>query len=136
MLGGKLDTNILEGGRKRTNFSDVNAVTLELGAEISEIEVFFDQCVNRFAENGGAAYSRNFPRDAQRTSNFRCGDFDPLGSGRLHVRQLLQGFGRAVGDELSVIDVGNVIAALRFVHVVSGDEKSYALTGKFKEQIP
>jgi len=44
--------------------------------------------------------------------------------------------GRAVGDELSVVDIGDMAAALGFVHVVSGDEEGDAMTGKLEEEIP
>ncbi len=56
--------------------------------------------------------------------------------GGLHVGKQLEFRGRAIGDELAVVNVGDVAAAFGFVHVVRGDEKSDALAGKFKEQIP
>ena len=55
---------------------------------------------------------------------------------RLNVGKFAKRIGRAVGDQLAVINVGDVAAALRFVHVVRGDEKSDAVPGKFKQQDP
>src|SRR6202008_1139569 len=44
--------------------------------------------------------------------------------------------GRAVGDQLAEINVGDVAAALGFVHVVGGDKKGDSVAGKLEEQIP
>ena len=54
----------------------------------------------------------------------------------LHVGKFAEGVGRAVGDDFAEIDVGDVAAALGFVHVMSGDEKGDAVGGKFEEKIP
>src|SRR2546426_11619094 len=50
-----------------------------------------------------------------------------------------QGFQRfrcAVGNQLRVVDVGDVTAALGLVHVVRGDEKGDALPREVENQIP
>src|SRR6267143_4997720 len=75
-------------------------------------------------------------REAERARDLRRGDFNARGALRLNVREFAEGIGRAIGDELAVINVGDVAAALGFVHVMGGDEERDAMTGKFEEQIP
>ena len=59
-----------------------------------------------------------------------------IGAGGLHIGKLAERIGRAIGDELAVINVGDVAAAFGFVHVMRGDEKRDAVAGKLEEQIP
>src|SRR5713226_7855905 len=55
---------------------------------------------------------------------------------RLHVGKLAERAGSTVGDELAVINVGDVAAALGFVHVVSGDEEGDAVSAHLEEKVP
>src|ERR1700730_8145883 len=135
-LVGQLDENIFEAGGERTNFGDGDSVLEELLAEIVEIEMIFHKRVDGLAENGGAANAGKLPGEAERASDFGRGDFDALGAVRLHVGELAEGIGSAVGDEPAVIDVGDLTAALGFVHVMRGDEKRYALAGELEKEIP
>src|SRR5271154_78792 len=136
MLVGELDEHIFEAGGQRVNVRDGDAVFLQLRAQIGEIEMFFHQRVDGLAKNRGAANAGNMACQTQRTRHLRRDDFNAVGAGGLHVGKQLEFRGRAVGDELAVVNVGDVAAAFGFVHVVSGDEKSDALAGKFEEQIP
>src|SRR5215471_7454678 len=92
--------------------------------------------MNRLAEDCRAAHSLDLACAGQGTSDFRSGDFYANGAGWLHVRKFPQSVRRAVGDELPVVNVGDVAAAFSFVHVVGGYEKRDAVAGKLKEQIP
>src|SRR5258708_38036892 len=95
-----------------------------------------DECMYGLPEDGGAADAGNLARKTERAGDFRRGDFNAQGALRLNVREFTQRIGRPVGDELAVINVGDVAAALGFVHVVRSDEKRDAMTGKFEEEIP
>src|SRR5713226_8356654 len=136
MLVGEFDKDVFEAGSERTNFCDGDAVSQELSAEIVEIEMVLDERVDGLTENGGAADAGEVTRESERARDFRCGDFNAQRAGRLNVREFTQRIGRAVGDELAVINVGDVAAALGFVHVMGGDKKSDAMAGKLEEEIP
>src|SRR5467141_2175851 len=136
MLVGELDEDVFEAGSERTNLCDGNAVLHELFAEIVEIETVFDERVDGLPENGCAAYAGEATRESKSARDFRSGDFNAQRAGGLDVREFAKRIGRAVGDELAVIDVSDMGAALGFVHVVSGDEKRDAMTGKLEEEIP
>jgi len=133
---GELDKNVFEAGSEGANLGDGEAVFQELFAEIVEIEMVLDERMDGLAENGGAANAREVTREAERACNFRRGDFDAQGARRLNVGKPSERLGCAVGDELAVINVSDVAAALGFVHVMSGDEKRDAMTGKLEEKIP
>src|SRR5271156_3891425 len=136
MLVGQLDEYVFEAGGQRANVRDADAIGLQLRAQIVEVEMFLHQSMDGLAENGGAANAGKVARQAQRAGHLRRGDFDAIGAGGLHVGQLLKLRGGAVGDELAVVNVRDVAAALGFVHVVGGDKKSDAMAGKFEKQIP
>src|SRR5271165_1215499 len=136
MFVGQLDKNVLEAGGQRTNIRDGDAVLLELGPQIDEIEMILDQGVNGLAKDGGAANAGNVAGEAKGASDLGSDDFDAFRPGGLHVGELLQLGRGAISDHLAVIDVGDVAAAFRFIHVMRSDEKSDALTGKLEEQIP
>src|SRR5215475_8848573 len=95
-----------------------------------------DERMNRLAEDCGAANAGEFAGGAKSASDFGRGDLDAQRAGGLDFGKFAKRVGRAVGDEFAVIDVGDVAAAFGFVHVVRGDEKSDAVSGKFEEQIP
>src|SRR5467141_3328365 len=135
MLVGELDEDVFEAGSERTNLCDGNAVLHELFAEIVEIETVFDKRVDGLPENGCAAYAGEATRKSKSARDFRGGDFNAQRAGGLDVREFAKRIGRAVGDELAVINVGDVTAALGFVHVVSGDKKRDAMTRKLEEKI-
>src|SRR5262249_32785364 len=92
--------------------------------------------VNRLAKNGGAADSGKFASRAQSACDFGCGDFNAKGTMRLDFREFAERIRRAVGDELAIINVGNVTATFGFVHVVCGDEESDPVRGELEEKIP
>src|SRR6266404_992611 len=136
VLIGQLDENIFEARLKRPNFAHSDSVFQELLAKIVEVEMFFDQRVNRLAENGGAANAGELPGETQSAGHLGGCDFHALGAGGLHVRKLAERIGSSVGDELAVINVSDVAAALGLVHIVRGDEERDAVAGKLEEQIP
>src|SRR6267143_3762923 len=136
MLVGELDKDVFEAGSERANFGDGNAVLPELVAEVVEIETVFDERMDGLPENGCAAYAGEATRKSKSARDFRGGDFNAQRAGGLDVREFAKRIGRAVGDELAVVDIGDVAAALGFVHVVSGDEEGDAMTGKLEEEIP
>src|SRR5229473_5066398 len=136
VLVGQLDENIFKARSKRANFADGDSVFEKLLAQIVEVEMLFHQRVNGLAENRGAANAGELPGEAQGAGDLGRGDFDAHGAVRLHVRQFTERIGSAVGDEAAVIDVGDVAAALGFVHVVRGDEKRDAVAGEFEEEVP
>src|SRR6266849_3920505 len=136
VLVGELNENVFETGSERANLTDGDSIFEELLAEIVEIEMVFDQRMNGLAKNGGAANTGNLPGEAQSARDFRSGDFHAHGALRLDVGELAQRTGRAVCDEFAVVDVGDVAAALGFVHVMGGDEKGDAVAGEFEEEIP
>ena len=56
--------------------------------------------------------------------------------GRTDFGHLFQFVRLAADDQLRHVDVADVRAALRFVHVMRGDEQRHALAREFEEQIP
>src|SRR6266571_1484842 len=134
MLVGELDEDVFEAGSEWTNLGDGNAVLQELFAEIVKIKMILDESMNGLAENGGATNAGKMAREAERARDFRSGDFHAQRAVRLHVGKLAKGIGRAVGDELAVINIGDVAAALGFVHVVRGHEERDAVAGKLRGQ--
>ena len=128
-LGRQLDENVFKTGSKRADLRDSNTVLFQLRAKMVEVQMLVNECVNRLAENGCAANSRDRTGVAQRESYLRHCDFYPVGALRLHIGQFAEGVRRAIGNELAEVDVPYVAAAFGFVHVVSGDEKRYALPG-------
>src|SRR2546425_415424 len=136
MLVGELDENVFEAWSERANFCDGDAVFQELFAEIVEVEMILDERVDGLSENGGAADSRDLAGEAKRASDLGSGDFDAQSAVRLNVRQVAERIGRAVSDEFAVINVGDVAAALGFVHVVGGDEEGDAVSAHLKEKVP
>src|SRR5690242_16916996 len=136
MLVSQLNENVFEARSERANLAHGDAVLQKLLAKFVQIEVVFDECVDGLSENGGAADPRNLAREAKRACDFGSCDFHAHGSMRLDVRQFAQRIGCSIGNELAVINVSNVAASLGFVHVVRGYEKSDAVPGKFKKEIP
>ena len=49
---------------------------------------------------------------------------------------VLEGLGRAAGDQLAAIDQPQAVAVFRLVHVVRGDEDGHALAGQLVDQVP
>src|SRR5882724_5575730 len=136
MLVGELDEDIFEAGSERTNLGDGNAVLQELFAEIVEIETILDKRVDGLSENRGAADAGEMARKAERAGHFRRGDFHAHRARGLDVGEFAERIGRAIGDELAVINVGDVTAALGFIHVVRCDEERDPVAGKLEEEIP
>src|SRR6266581_9789256 len=136
MLVGELDENVFEAGSERANFCDGDAVFQKLFAEIVEVEMILDERMDGLSENGGAADSRDLAGEAKRAGDLGSGDFDAQRPVRLNVGQLAERIGRAVSDELAVINVGDVAAALGFVHVVGGDEEGDAVSTHLEEKVP
>src|SRR5579863_2483387 len=136
MLVGELDENVFETRLKRANFPNGNAILPELLAQIVQVEMIFDERVNGLSKNRGAANPGNLPRESQGPGHLRRGDLDAFGAVRLDVGQFAQRVRRAVRDELAIVDVSNVAAAFRFIHVMRGDKKRDAVAGKLKEEIP
>src|SRR5712692_678834 len=136
MLVGQFDEDVFQAWSEWTNFSDGNAVFQELVAEVVEIEMIVDEGMNGLPENGSAANAGDLAGETKRAGDFRRGDFDPQGALRLNVRKFAERIWGAVGDELAEINVGDVAAALGFIHVVSGYEKRDAMTGKLEEKVP
>src|SRR5580704_8918760 len=95
-----------------------------------------DEGMDGLAKNCGAAYAGDLAGEAQSPRDFRSGNLHAYGSLRLNIGQFAQRVGRAIGDDLAVIDVRHVAAALGFVHVVRGDEESDPVPGEFKQEIP
>src|SRR5579864_4315823 len=123
MLVGELDENVLEARLKGANLPHGNAVSPELLAQIVQVKAVFDERVNGLSKNSSAANPGNLPRQSQSARHFWRGDFDPLSAVRLDIGQLAQRVGRAVGDELTEVDVSDVTAAFRLIHVMGGDKK-------------
>src|SRR6266478_4418557 len=136
MLVGEFDEDVLEAWSERTNFGDGDAVFQELFTEIVEIEMVFDERMDGLPENGGAADAGEVTREAQSAGNFRRGDFHAQCAMGLNVWKFAERIGRTVGDEPAEVNVGDMAAALGFVHVVSGDEEGDAVTGKLEEESP
>src|SRR5258708_3359063 len=136
MLVGEFDEDILEAGSERANLGDGNILFQKLVAEVVKIAMVLNERMNGLPEDGGAANAGNLARETERAGNFRRGDFDAQGALRLHVGKLAERIGRPIGDELAEINVGDVAAALGFVHVIRGYEKGDAVAGKLEEEIP
>src|SRR5579863_5889203 len=98
--------------------------------------MIFDERVDGLPKNGGAADPRDVPRETKRARDFRSADFDAHGAGRLDVGKFPERVRSSVSDELAVINVGYVAAALGFIHVVRSDEKRDAVSREFEEQVP
>src|SRR5580692_1866458 len=88
------------------------------------------------AKNCGATDAGDLSCEAQRACDFGSRNFDAYRSLRLDVRQFAKRVWRAIGDDLAVINIGHVAAALGLVHVVGGDEESDTVSGEFKKEIP
>src|ERR1700693_3837803 len=136
VLVGELDEDVFEAGGQRANLGDRNSVFQQLLAEIVQVKMIFDERVNGLTENRGAANAGQLARETQGAGNFRGGDFNAHRAGRLHFGEFAERIGRAIGDDLAVVDVGDVAAALGFVHVVGRYEKRDAVAGKLEEQVP
>src|SRR5712692_4782188 len=136
VLEGELHKNVFEAGGEGANLGDGDAVFQELFAEIVEIEMVLDERMDGLPENGGAADARDLTGKTEGARYFRRGDFHAQRSVGLNLGKFAQGIGCAVGDDLAEINIGDVAAALGFVHVMRGDEKSDAMSRKFEEQIP
>src|SRR5579859_2109953 len=136
MLVGQLDENVFEARSQWTNFGDGNVLLLKPLTKIIETQAVFNQGMDRLTEDRGAANARKLSCGAQSASDFGRSDFDAHRSRRLDFRKLAKSIRRAVGDELAVVDVGDMAATLGFVHVMSRDKKSDALRGEFEEKIP
>src|SRR5438477_5512863 len=136
MLVGQFDEDIFQAGSQRPNFGNRDAFFEQAFANAFQIQMIVHQCVNRLAEDGGAADAGNLAGETQRASDFGGGDFNAHGAGWIDFGKLAQRIGGAVSDELAEIDVGDVTAALGFVHVVSGDKEGDAVAGKLEQQVP
>src|SRR5260370_41387698 len=136
MLVGELDEDVFEAGSEWTDFGDGNPVFQKLFAEIVKIKMILDESMDGLPENGGATNAGEMAREAKRARDFGSGDFHAQRAVRLHVGKLAKRIGRAVGDELAVINIGDVAAALGFVHLVRGHEKRGAVARKLDQKIP
>src|SRR5579871_2233384 len=136
MLVGQLDENVFEARSQWTNFGDGNVLLLKPLTKIIETQAVFNQGMDRLTEDRGAANARKLSCGAQSARDFGRSDFDAHRSGRLDFRKLAKSIRRAVGDQLAVVDVGDMAATLGFVHVMSRDKKGDALRGEFEEKIP
>src|SRR5690242_10310884 len=123
MLVGKLDENIFQARRERANLRHDDALFQQIGTKSFEIKAIVDQPMDRLPENRGAANSGKSSYSAQRAGNFRRRNFHANRALWLNFGKLAQSIWRAVRDQLTVVDVGNVAAALGFVHVVRRDKK-------------
>src|SRR5207249_2103230 len=112
MLVGKFDEDVFEAGSERANLAHGDIVFQELLAEIVEIAMIVDERMNGLSENCGAANARNLARETERAGNFGGGDFHALSAMGLDVGEFAKRIGRPISDELSVINVGDVAAAL------------------------
>src|SRR5690349_2509771 len=133
VLVGQLDEDVFEAGGEGADIGDANVTLEQGGPEGVEIDVVFDEGVDGLPENSSAAKSGNLANETEGSSDFRSVDFDAPGAAGLEVGKLLELLGAAVGDEFAEINVGYVIAALRFVHVVSGDEERDAVRGEIED---
>src|SRR2546425_6926095 len=136
MLVGKLDVDLFEAGSERANLAHGDIVFQELVAEVVEIEMIVDERMDGLSEDGGAADARNLAGETKRAGNFGGGDFHAHSAMGLDVGEFAKRIGRAISDELSVINIGDVAAALGLVHVMGGYEKGDAVTGKLEQKIP
>ena len=87
-------------------------------------------------EDGRLAHARHVAHAVQHLRGIRGGDLNARCSRGIRVGQFLQLGDRADRDQLRHVDVADAPAALRFVHVVRGDEERDALARELKEQIP
>src|SRR5579864_1622532 len=87
-------------------------------------------------KNRGAPDPGNMTGQPKSSCYFWRGDLNTHGSVWLYVRKLAKRIGSAVGNKLAEINVGDVAAALGFVHVVRGHKKRNAVPGKLEKQIP
>src|ERR1700686_754368 len=126
----EFDKDVFQRGGEGADFGDDDALLQQLIAQVIEVEVVIDKRVDGLAKDGGSADAGDGAGEAQSAGYRRSGDCNTIGAGGMDVGHFAQGIGRAVGDELTVIKVGDVAAALGFVHVVGGDEKGDAVGGK------
>ena len=102
-----------------------------------QIDVIVDQRVNRIARKLWRCECPASVR-AIRSACVTCGvvistRYRSLGP---HFGKFAQGIRRAIGDQLAVINVSDVAATFRFIHVMRRDEKRDAMAGEFEKQIP
>src|SRR5438309_11684113 len=130
MLVGEFYENVLQTWRKRADFRHGNAMVPELMAQALHIKTLVNERMDGLPENGGAANPGNMAGQPQGAGNFVRGDFHAHRPGRLDVRKLAKRIGRAVSNDLAIINLPGMAAAFRFIHVVRGHEKSDAVPGE------
>src|SRR5260221_724956 len=127
MLVRQLDKNVFQAGRERTNFGHGNTFVFQATAQSIERKIVVNESVNRLAKNCRAANAGDLTGRAQSAGDFRRGDFDAYGTLGINIGQFAERIGRAVGDELAVIDVGNVAAA--FLFGAGSDVETFHVSG-------
>src|SRR5215470_238975 len=136
MLVGKLDEDVFQAGSQGANLSYGNAALQEQIPQVVEIEIVVHEGVDGLAKNGCAADAGKFTSRAQSACDFGSGDFDAKRTMWLDFGELAERIRGAIGDELAVINVGDMAAAFGFIHVVRRDKKCNAMGGEFEEQVP
>src|SRR5215472_8767946 len=136
VLVGKLDEYIFEIGHERADLFRVYANSFQLARQLRLSDFIVHQRMDGTTEDGSRTYERQLAGTPQRCGYVLYSDFEPLRSRGLHIRDFAQRVWSAIGDQLAVIDVGEVRAALGFIHVVRGHKKSDAAAAEVEEQVP
>ena len=87
-------------------------------------------------ENGGSADGAYRAAYTQGAGNLRRADLHPVSPFGCDARQSLQFPRCPVGNDFAVVDVGNMAAAFRLIHVMRCDKKRHSLPAKVKQLIP
>jgi len=86
--------------------------------------------VHRLTENRRTSHSGNVMRCFKRGGDVVASDVQPPGAGWTNFRKSLQFVRFAADDQFGHINVADVIASFRLIHVMSGDEQGHAFAGK------
>src|SRR5882724_255638 len=97
---------------------------------------FVDEQVHGLTEHGRIQDSFHFAHRAQRHGDVIAGGIEAPRSGWTHLRHSFQIVGLTADDQLRVVNVADMRAALRLVHVMRGDEERHSLTREFEKQVP
>jgi len=136
MLGRERDEDVFERRRDRSDVGFANAGFGEIGADRGFAQRVIDEQVHGLAEDRGTAHTLAAAQGLEAACDMVTGDVEPARALRRDFRQGLQFVRLAAHDELRHINVANVRATFRFIHVVRGDEERHATPRELEEQIP
>src|SRR5947207_2710379 len=136
MFGRKLYKNILEGWPDLVDLRMANPGVAKFFIDLCALDVFIDQQMHRLTKHRGAADPSKLTHRLKRRRHMIAGHIEPPRSGRIDLGHLLQLIRLPAHYKLGHVNVTDMIATFRFVHVMRRHKKRHPLARKFEEQIP